>query len=223
MVDRTHTKSRTLFELLRHIDADDEFRASFQRDPGRVLEEAQLSSAFSSADARADFVATFATLEGEAWLATFHAFLDWAEGNSQDAPAVPNVRFSLDGDGHVRSVANRGGNSRSNVNPFYSRERPGSSASDVVASQTDQQSGAPAVTIFDGYEDSEVSAELSKRYISRYYQRTMIKHRVRQAGPAAAPGPITLNYRDLQIDLAVTGDGDSGLQVAGATVAASNL
>ncbi|MCX2951562.1 DUF5969 family protein [Lentzea sp. NEAU-D7] len=193
---------RVLSAYLRKVDEDPAAAGELRADPERALRAAGVDRAFDRPEAFAAFVAKLAALSGEAWLATVHSMVELCEiGADPRPPSGSNISFRISDGGGVTAIANRGDVAKKvRPNPFYQ--------------------GAPAaptggkLTIHPEYATSELSARLSEKYLSTFYQRTMLKRVVLDESTvvtdANAPDGVTVNrshYRGVEFDLHVRTDG----------------
>ncbi|MER7505598.1 DUF5969 family protein [Nonomuraea pusilla] len=193
---------RALSAYLRKVDNEPKAAAELRADPEKALREAGVDQAFDRPEAFKAFVGKLAVLSGEAWLATVHSMIELCEiGADPQPPAGPNISFRISSDGGVTAIANRGEIAKKvQPNPFHA----GSAAA----------SPGGRLRIYPGYATSELSARLGARYLSTFYQRTLLKRVVLDPGTvvedADAGEGITVNrsqYRGVAFELHTRADG----------------
>ncbi|MBF8185530.1 hypothetical protein ITP53_07225 [Nonomuraea sp. K274] len=187
---------------LRRVDNDPAVAAELREDPGKALRTAGVDQAFDRPAAFQAFADKLAALSGEAWLATVHSMIELCEiGADPQPPAGPNISFRISESGGVTAIANRGEIARKvQPNPFHAGgggTAPGG-----------------RLRIYSGYSTSELSARLGERYLSTFYQRTLLKRVVLDPGTVvedvSAGEGITVNrshYRGVEFDLHTRTDG----------------
>lgn len=196
---------RALSEFLRRTDDDAQLAERFQEAPEETLRAAGVDKAFDNV-AFSSFVDQLTTLHGEAWWATVHSMMELAELDARaEPPAGPNVYFRLSEAGGVTAVANRGDIARNvGENPFYRAENTNSTAPQA------QRVERPSVKVrlHPDFETSELSQRLGERYLSSFYQRTLIKRVVLDpetvVEDTTAPDDVVVNrseYRGVRFEV----------------------
>ncbi|GGS80261.1 hypothetical protein GCM10010156_43760 [Planobispora rosea] len=197
-----HDRLRALFAYLRKVDSDPAVASELQEDPEKALRAAGVDQAFDRPEAFQAFVGKLSALSGEAWLATVHSMIELCEnGSDVQPPTGPNISFRLSGDGSVTAIANRGEVAKKvQPNPFYTSGKSASAGS--------------RLRIYPEYATSELSARLSERYLSTFYQRTLLKRVVLDPATvvedADAGEGVTVSrshYKGVEFDLHTRAEG----------------
>lgn len=200
-----------LSSCLRQVDDDPAVAAQLRAEPEMTLRAAGVDQAFDREEVFLAFAGKLAELHGEAWLATVHSMIELCEiGSDPQPPSGPNISFRISEGGGVTAIANRGEIAKKiQPNPFY---RGGNGAPQAAGTQA---AGAPGkLEIYPEYSASELSARLRERYLSAFYQRTLLKRVALDPGAVvedtSVGAGITVSrsrYRGVEFDLHTRVDG----------------